>query len=139
MKVTDALSRVYSSDNKPEISTEDIAHYVHSVMSHLPISEARRKQFQQETAKDSTLQVLINYMINGWPSVPDISPDVKCFYSQCYEIVFNHDLLLKGQRIIVHASLHSEVKHLIHQGHLGVNKCKLCDANLFIGWESVMK
>ena len=65
MKVTDALSRVYSSDNKPEISTEDIAHYVHSVMSHLPISEARLKQFQQETAKDSTLQVLINYTING--------------------------------------------------------------------------
>ena len=64
MKVTDALSRVYSSDNKPEISTEDIAHYVHSVMSHLPMSEARLKQFQQETAKDSTLQVLINYTIN---------------------------------------------------------------------------
>ena len=97
MKVTDALSRVYSSDNKPEISTEDIAHYVHSVMSHLPISEARLKQFQQETAKGSTLQVLINYTIGGWSSVPDISPDVKCFYSQRHEIVFNNDLLLKGQ------------------------------------------
>ena len=125
MKVTDALSRVYSSDNKPEISTEDIAHYVHSVLSHLPISEARLKQFQQETAKDSTLQVFINYTINGWPSVPDISPDVKCFYSQRHEIVFNHDLLLKGQRIIVPSSLRSEVKHLIHQGHLGVDtRCR---------------
>ena len=125
MKVTDALSRVYSSDDKPEISTEDIAHHVHSVISHLPISEATLKQFQQETAKDSTLQTLINYTVNGWPSVPDISPDAKRFYSQCHEIVFNHDLLLKGQRIIVTASFHSEVKHLIHQGHLGVDKCKL--------------
>ena len=69
MKVTDALSRVYSSDDKAEISTGDIAHYEYSVMSHLPISEARLKQFQQETAKDSTLQTLINCMINGWPSV----------------------------------------------------------------------
>ena len=33
--------------------------------------------------------------------------------------------LLKGQRIIVPASLRSEVKHLIHQGHPGVDKCKL--------------
>ena len=121
MKVTDALSRVYPLDDKPEISTEDIAHYVHSVMSHLPISEARLKQFQQETAKDSTLQVLINYMINGWPSVPDISPDVKFFYSQRHEIVFNHDLLLKGQRIIVPAYFRSEVKHLVYQGHPGVD------------------
>ena len=55
LKVTDALSRIYSSDDKPEISTEDIAHYVHCVMSHLPISKARFKQFQQETAEDSTL------------------------------------------------------------------------------------
>ena len=31
MKVTDASSRVYSSDDKPEISTEDIVHYVRSV------------------------------------------------------------------------------------------------------------
>ena len=40
MKVTDASSRVYLSDDKPEISTEDIAHYLHSVMRHLPISKA---------------------------------------------------------------------------------------------------
>ena len=125
MKVTDALSRAYSSDDKPKISTEDIAYYVHSVMSHLPISEARLKQFQQETAKDSTFQLLINYTINGWPSVPDISPDVKRFHSQRHETVCNHDMLLKGQRIIFPASLHSEVKHLIHQGHLAVDKCKL--------------
>ena len=118
-------SRVYSSDDKPEISKEDFAHYVHSVMSRLPTSEARLKQFQQETSKDSTLQTLINYAINGWSSVADISPDVKRFYSQHHEIVFNHDLLLKGERIIVPASLRSEMKHLIHQGHLGVAKCKL--------------
>ena len=59
MKATDFLSRVYSSDDKPEISTEDIAHYVHSVMSHLPISEARLKQTRRETAKDSILKILI--------------------------------------------------------------------------------
>ena len=94
-------------------------------MIDLPISEATLKQFQQETAKDATLQILINYAINGWPSVADILPEVKCFYSQHHEIVFNHDLLLKGQRIIIPASLRSEVKHLIHQGHLGVDKCKL--------------
>ena len=51
MKVTDTLSRVYSSDGTPEISTVDIAHHVHSVMSHLPKREARLKQFQQATAK----------------------------------------------------------------------------------------
>ena len=67
MKVTDALSRIYSSDDKPEISTEDIAHYIHSVIGHLPISEAKLKQFQKETAKDSTLLTLRNYTINGWP------------------------------------------------------------------------
>ena len=118
MKATDFLSRVYSSDDKPEISTEDIAHYVHSVMSHLPISEARLKRTQRETAKDSILKILINYTSNGWPSVPDISPDIKRFYSQRHETVVNHDLLLKGQRITVATSLRSEVKHLIHQGHV---------------------
>ncbi len=124
MKVTDALSRIYSSNNKSEINSNKIAHYVHST-HYVPISDNRLKQFQRETSKDATLQTLIKYTIEGWPSVSDIPPDIKPFYSQRHEIVYNHDLLLRGHRIIVPSSLRAEVKRLLHQGHQGVDKCNV--------------
>ena len=44
---------------------------------------------------------------------------------QCVnEIVYNYELLLKGQQIIIPKSMRREIRDLIHQGHQGIEKCK---------------
>jgi hypothetical protein len=100
MKVADALSRA-SLPGKPEITPEDIAHHVHSIINQLLVSQSKLSQLQRETAIDPVLQTLKQYTVNGWPSDDIIDMSVKPFYSQRHEIVYNHDLLLKGQQIIV--------------------------------------
>ena len=126
MKVADTLSRAYiSKGSKSEIDEADMTHYVHSVMQHLPVSDTMLKRLQSETAKDQILQILKEYTIKGWPSKPNIDPSVMSYYQHRDDIVYNYDLLLKGQHIIIPTSMHSEIKTKIHQGHQGQDKCIL--------------
>ena len=96
MVVADALSRAHLLNCKPEIDKSDMTHHMHSIISQLP---ARLAQFQQETAKDPDLQKLKSYTINSWLSKHDILPALLPFYNLRDEIVYNYDLLLKGQQI----------------------------------------
>ena len=121
MKVADTLSRVYiSKGSKSEIDEADMTHYVHSVMQHLPVSDA--KHLQSATAKDQTLQMLKEYTIKGWPSKPIIHPSLMPYHQHRNDIVYNYDVLLKGQRIIIPTSMCAEIKTKIHQGHQGQDK-----------------
>ena len=75
MVVSDALSRAYLKDQKPEISDAEMNYMIHSVISSLPISDEKLKQFQIETSKDETLTTLHKYVMNGWPkNKNDINP-----------------------------------------------------------------
>ena len=46
MVAADALSRAHLLNCKPEIDTSDMTHHVHSIISQLPVSEARLTQFK---------------------------------------------------------------------------------------------
>ena len=58
MLVSDTFSRSHLSHSKPEITEDSLIHHVHFVLSNLPISETRLKQFQLETKNDPILQTL---------------------------------------------------------------------------------
>ena len=67
LHVADTLSRAYLREATSEISEQDMAHHIHSVISRLPISAEELNQFQKETEKDQTLQAVKNHIMNGWP------------------------------------------------------------------------
>ena len=127
MKVADTLSRAYTPSEKSnsEIDEAEMTHYVHSVITNLPISDSMLQRLQSETATDSTLQKLKEYTLKGWPSKQNVNPSLTPYYHHRDDIVYNYDLLLKGQRIIIPANMRSEIKHTIHQGHHGQDKCIL--------------
>ena len=127
MKVADTLTSAYiSKGSKYEIDEADMTHYVHSVMQHLPVSDVMLKRLQSETAKDQTLQILKEYTTKGWLSKPSIDLSLMPYHQHHDDIVYNYDLLLKGQHIIIPTSMHSEIKTKIHQGYQGQDKCILC-------------
>ena len=53
--VYDTLSRTPLEHCSPQISLEDMNSHVNLVMSNLPISEVKLKEFMNETVKDDTL------------------------------------------------------------------------------------
>ena len=60
MFVSDVLSRAHETDATSEIPELQMQHYVHSIVSRLPVSERRWKEFQSETGKDTVLKKLID-------------------------------------------------------------------------------
>ena len=98
---------------------------IHSVISSLPISDEKLKQFQTETSKDETLRTLHKYVMNGWPkNKNDINPTTMPYFNIRDEISVANGLVLKGERIIVPLSMRKEMKQIIHSGHQGIEKCK---------------
>ena len=61
MLVSDTLSRSHLSRSEPEFTEYNLIHQTHFVLSNLPISETRLKQFQLETKNDPILRTLITY------------------------------------------------------------------------------
>ena len=73
---------------------------------------------------DDVLQKLKDFTVNGWPEKKNVPLEVRPYFNCRDEISYSHGLLLKGEKIIVPSSLRKEMRTLIHQGHLGIEKCK---------------
>ena len=124
MLVSDTLSRSHLSRSQPEFTEDSLIHHVHSVLSNLPISETRLKQFQLETKNDPILQTLITYSTHEWPEKHLIPTDLLPYYTHRSDITFCEGILLKNERIAVSTVYRAEIKSLIRQGHLGIENCK---------------
>ena len=124
--VADTLSRAYLTQHQqPEIPEEDITCHVHSVLHSLPITTAKLEEFKKETRNDATLQQLKQLIIDGRPPDKRHIPDaVKPYIRYIDEISDAEGILLRGNRIIVPSSMRKEMKARIHEGHLGIERCK---------------
>ena len=80
MLVSDTLSRSHLSRSEPEFTENNLIHHLHFVLSNLPISEIRLKQFPSETIRDPILQTLITYKTNEWPEKHLILTDLHPYY-----------------------------------------------------------
>ena len=124
--ITDALSRTALPDNTPEIPDKKLSAFIHSVISNIPMSDSRLKQFQIETAKDKVLTALTNCIQSGWPcNRSDVDPTVRLFYNFREELSLNNKLVLKGSRIIVPTAMRKETLQTLHTSHPGITKIKL--------------
>ena len=96
---------------------------IHSVISSLPISDEKLKQFQIQTSKDETLTTLHKYVTNGWSTNKnDINPTTMPYFNIRDEISVANGLVSKGDRIIVPLSMRKDMKQISHSGHQGIEK-----------------
>ena len=123
--IADTLSRSPLECSETSDTQLDVEAYVDAVMENKPISTQKLEQIKAETANDPQLQTAIKYTKHGWPEhargVPD---DVQDLYGTRAELSVVDDMLILGTRIVIPASLRPDVLGKIHEGHLGINKCK---------------
>lgn len=69
MYLVDTLSGAYQSPNVKESETSETEKEVERIhaIEYLAIPGAQLKEIKQETAKDSTLQILKHVILKGWP------------------------------------------------------------------------
>ena len=76
---------------------------------------------------DDELALLKHTIMQGWPSsIKQVPQVLQPYWTFREELTVEDGLILKGIRIAIPAKKHETILKLIHEGHLGLNKCKVC-------------
>ena len=125
MYVADTLSRAYITGDAGCGAPEDMEVFVHSLVENLPATIDKLEQFRRAFAKDQVMQTLKQSIRHGWPQRKSAaSPEIQAYWDIRDELHEAEGLLLFGERLVVPASLRPDMLQVIHEGHLGRDKCK---------------
>ncbi|XP_053326251.1 uncharacterized protein K02A2.6-like [Spea bombifrons] len=126
MYTADALSRaVDERAGQDDKVAEEIQAYVDMVTSAMPITDAKMQMICQETEKDSTLDRVKRAIQIGWPDVKQSCIDGVQEYWNCRaELTVVNGIIFKGSKIVIPHSLRKLMLEKIHEGHLGIEKCR---------------
>ena len=124
MLVADTLSRSPVSTTESS-SHEEIQAHVSDVQSSWQMSDAGPAKIRAETLKDVNLKAATEYTIHGWPQYKeDVQLAAKDFFIIRGELSLHDGLLVRGDRIVVPFSLRKQILDRIHEGHMGVARCR---------------
>ena len=120
--VTDCLSRL--GFQKDSISLPKL--HSNQITSQLNARSNSLHNLQIATQDDDKLVILKHVIQQGWPkTIKEIPTEVQKYWTFCEELTIEDGLVLKGMRIIIPNKKREEILKLIHEGHLGLNKCKM--------------
>jgi hypothetical protein len=98
------------------------------------LAPTSQEKFLAATSADPTLQAVLSLVRSGWPDHrKNCSAATKLFWQHRHDLSECNSLLLKGEQIVVPASLQADVLRQIHDGHLGISKC-IERAKLTVYW-----
>ena len=118
MALADTLSRQSCPDNK--VIEPDVQ------ISHIQFSTRTLDDLRREARNDSELQNLLKVIVDGWPDRQrDLHPQLRPFWPYRDELVADDGIVLKGNRIVMPASLQPETLVKLHESHQGIEKMRL--------------
>ena len=92
------------------------------------------QQIRIATQEDDELALLKHTITQGWSStIKEVPSVLLSYWTFRDELMVEDGIILKGTRIVMPAKKCEAVLKLIHEGHLGLNKCKL-QANETVYW-----
>ena len=121
--LADHLSRAYLNEAKEDLVSD--SELCVNYLTFLPVSKENQLKIKNATKQDEEMQKLRDIVLKGWPQRKDqVPPIIRPYWNFCDEITFVEEMLFKGQKLIVPKSLRKEMLAIIHESHLGINKCK---------------
>ena len=95
-------------------------------ISHVQFSTRKLDELRQETRNGDKLQSLLKVIADGWPDRQrDVHPQLRAFWPFRDELVADDGIVLKGNQIVMPASLHAETLAKLHKSHQGIEKTRL--------------
>ena len=124
MHVADALSRAYLNSAE-ESDSEEIELAVHTLTKHLPVSEARKTEFQLATQSDFSLQQVKKLTMEGWPNnISNVPESAREFWKVRDQLHVADGLIFTGERLVVPTAMKMVTLQAIHKDHMGIERCK---------------
>ena len=131
--LADALSR---GPQKATSVDQGMADHIQSIEESWPITTPRLKLMQEETQKDEELQVVQNYIENGWPQ--KVKTDLQKYQQAQGDLSIINGLVTFNSRIVIPKSQRSYVLRKLHESHLGIEKCRQ-NAQASVWWPGMTK
>lgn len=125
--VPDALSRSpIGRPNQSDTFAEEVQCYVDSLENSRPLTDKLLEQIQKATGDDSILQKAINHTRNGGPThLKSIyRSELRDYFAIRSALSESRGLLLYKNRIVIPETLRHKILRNIHEGHLGLTKCR---------------
>ena len=102
-------------------------------------SQRKQHQLRDQTARDPTMNALMETIIQGWPdSIKDLPTDVRVFWSFRDELAVEDGIIFKGKQVLIPESLRADILAQLHQSHQGIEKTQLL-AREGVYWPNINK
>ena len=89
-----------------------------------PVEKERLTEIERATDKDNVMMKMKARITTGWPEkLADLEPELKPYFSFRDELTLQDGLVVRGDRIVIRASMRLEVMRKVHAGHMGINSC----------------
>ena len=124
--IADMLSRAPNDTPSSEdnLFNQETSAFVNVVIQSLPASDKQLERIKDEQKQDDVCKQIEAYCQDGWPEKHELSGALRPYYPLRAEITIENELLLRGSRIIIPASMRLEMLDKIHTGHQGIKKCR---------------
>ena len=117
--IADTLSRAVQPNTATSSTEEEVTCHANFITSCLPVTTEKWQIIADRTQQDTELLQVHQQVMNGWRHGQ--TPE---YYHYRDEITTQNGVLLKGTRVIIPNSLRPDILKRIHEGHLGIEKCK---------------
>lgn len=125
LQIADTLSRAPLSETTLGEIDEESSLHCNFVSSCLETPFTRMDILREHTGNDETFKKILIYVENGWPSdKKKVEPVVMPYYRIKDEISVLGGILLRNHQILIPESLRSSILSKIHEGHMGIQRCK---------------
>ena len=99
---------------------------VNQITKQLPARSDSLQQLRVATQADDELAILKHTIMQGWPkNIKQVPPELQPYWTFREELTIEDGLILKGTRIVIPNKQGQAILKQLHEGHLGLNKCKL--------------
>ena len=131
---------LYTTDTPSRAPLSEMEHLAElaatAAVTHLPASSERLEYYHCAQRDDPACSLLTKYSLSGWPEKNAVDPAVKPYRERRGELTICDNLLLCGNRIVVPEALREETLTKIHQGHQGIQRCRL-RAHVSVWWPGI--
>ena len=123
MYMADTPSRAYLEVKPNDSHDEELS--LHSLFTSLPITPSKLNEFREATSNDSALMIVKTLCQSAWPkTAKNVPVNARKYWNFCDELHVFDGIVFKNECIVVPVSLQNSMLDLIHESHLGMEKCK---------------
>jgi len=125
MQIADTLSRHPTADDKVPDTVDEVESYIEGIRDQWPASDNKLTEIRKATQLDEQLQAAIVYTVDGWPGRAwKVPSNLRELYAVRAHLSVSEGLLLYNDRIVIPRSMQKEMLKRVHDGHLGMTKCR---------------